>query len=878
MKQLKIILIVGMHRSGTSIFSNLMWQSGFALGKNIDRAPKISNETGHWEHKEITNIQESLLTLLLGAYWNRADEIDLPQDWLSWPETQAAKAQLVDLIKKESTDNKPLLIKDPRTTLLLPLWYEIGTELNASLSIIACLRDPNQIAASLKKRDNVHYEDSIRIWLRHYQSLLRDTECSFYTVRYEELLKNGINVLKNAISFCGEPYNKTILNNAIKTINPALNHHSKDATEDKLPAEAESMYKLLTSNDCHWVSFESVQAHKEYIYNTIKKELSDRVQIIIRTNWRMNFLQRAIRSILAQTHTNWRIYIINDGGADHLIKKTITPYREMLRNKLTIRNLHPAVGMEEATNTAIRMGNEPFICIHDDDDTWHPYFLEKILHLLKRSTHYSAVTNKNEIYESEKNQYREDRSHPCIFPFKNITLHRLKLANPFQPICLMFKRAAIDKIGLFNCKLPVCGDWDFHLRLAQLENIPIIPLRLANYHKRHLSDAIANSSRELQIRFKPAVDCFTDRIQQKHIIDSMIDAAVLYKKNSLLGTQLLSNKVELERKSKTSSNIIRRGINSSISYSIKNNLILSGFYILSINMKNDTPLHGLKVYFTECGEFTEKNAYELQHDTEDKCLLILNCNKGLTNIGLQNFAQENRAGLAEIALYRICPPIDESGIKKGLGRMPNVICGLDDKQRLAPLLNNLENDRDIWITPTKGINYFPLSPAMNGVEEAETEKSLTLLLTADKMLDRYWAKEFLFSSFFPLQWYSRLFDITPPNKIIVDFIAPWFTLTDAEICRLSGTMPEEAKVLLMLTHPTTTSCNPASAEEALELLASHQEKYKIHIESIHQFRNHFSKERVHICFYNGLERNNHLIKDATLQLFVNTKSCAEAQE
>jgi SAM-dependent methyltransferase len=58
---MKLVLICGVHRSGTSLVARLLQAMGANLGSKIDVSPVTSNPFGHWEHDEIWRIQERLL-------------------------------------------------------------------------------------------------------------------------------------------------------------------------------------------------------------------------------------------------------------------------------------------------------------------------------------------------------------------------------------------------------------------------------------------------------------------------------------------------------------------------------------------------------------------------------------------------------------------------------------------------------------------------------------------------------------------------------------------------------------------------------------------------------------------------------------------------
>jgi hypothetical protein len=43
-------------------------------------------------------------------------------------------------------------IKDPRSSLLLPLWRQVAAELELPLKLVLCVRDPAEVTTSLVRR------------------------------------------------------------------------------------------------------------------------------------------------------------------------------------------------------------------------------------------------------------------------------------------------------------------------------------------------------------------------------------------------------------------------------------------------------------------------------------------------------------------------------------------------------------------------------------------------------------------------------------------------------------------------------------------------------------------------------------------------------
>src|SRR5580658_7298555 len=127
----RIVVVLGMHRSGTSLLTSLLAELGVDLGDNLI-AGDANNEAGYWEHAEINRTQDSLLGQLRHSWAGPAWMNPFPLDWqhLAAGERVRFKQELSAMVREGISTAKGVWgFKDPRTTRLLPLWKEIFSEL-----------------------------------------------------------------------------------------------------------------------------------------------------------------------------------------------------------------------------------------------------------------------------------------------------------------------------------------------------------------------------------------------------------------------------------------------------------------------------------------------------------------------------------------------------------------------------------------------------------------------------------------------------------------------------------------------------------------------------------------------------------------------------
>jgi hypothetical protein len=149
----RIIVILGMDRSGTSLLAQLLERMGVWFGEQEDLVgPSYINERGHYEYIPIVRVQEQLLKNLFNV--TQLFKGDLPRGWHRQEAVQALyKEALVShvsrAIKRAKLRGKPFGFKDTRTARVLPMWQEIFEELSVEPVYLETWRDPQAVYMSI---------------------------------------------------------------------------------------------------------------------------------------------------------------------------------------------------------------------------------------------------------------------------------------------------------------------------------------------------------------------------------------------------------------------------------------------------------------------------------------------------------------------------------------------------------------------------------------------------------------------------------------------------------------------------------------------------------------------------------------------------------
>lgn len=152
------VLILGMHRSGTSCLAGSLQALGLTLGQVHEWNPY--NLKGNREHPSIMNLNDAVLAHSGGAW-------DQPPDQPCWTQAHARERDAI-LGELERGGPGAWGFKDPRTLLLLPFWLEALDR----PSFVGTFRHPARVANSLRARGQMPIEVGLALWLTYNQRLL----------------------------------------------------------------------------------------------------------------------------------------------------------------------------------------------------------------------------------------------------------------------------------------------------------------------------------------------------------------------------------------------------------------------------------------------------------------------------------------------------------------------------------------------------------------------------------------------------------------------------------------------------------------------------------------------------------------------------------
>jgi len=201
------ILVLGMHRSGTSALTRLINLLGAALPENILGA-NLSNERGHWEPAEIIALNDAFLAAI-GSRWDDWSAIDF--DTISQAVLNQYKTDLKILLDRLISGDSLFVLKDPRICRLLPVYKDVFEQLDIGCKSVIITRNPLEVSASLMRRDGMIQSQSKMLWLRHMLEAVSNTkEMTRSYVTYSTLLSDWKRELSRVMEELDVNFPKTV--------------------------------------------------------------------------------------------------------------------------------------------------------------------------------------------------------------------------------------------------------------------------------------------------------------------------------------------------------------------------------------------------------------------------------------------------------------------------------------------------------------------------------------------------------------------------------------------------------------------------------------------------------------------------------------------
>jgi hypothetical protein len=269
----KALVVVGMHRSGTSAMTRTLSLLGAALPDGLMGPQPNNNETGFWEPASISILNDEILEAL-DSEWDDVFAFR-PRPYLSnFDRFYVARA--VELLEQEFHGAELIVLKDPRISVLSKFWERALREAGYATQYVVMVRNPLEVAESLRARDAFPREKSLLLWSSYLVAVERDSrDRARIFVSYDQLMNDWRSVQRRIEGAAGIPFPRDTAAAAIEIdrfLERRLRHHEAAAQElfarSDIPEHVKTLYRIFLEA-CHGAEVD------QQAVNAVQSELGE---------------------------------------------------------------------------------------------------------------------------------------------------------------------------------------------------------------------------------------------------------------------------------------------------------------------------------------------------------------------------------------------------------------------------------------------------------------------------------------------------------------------------------------------------------------------------------------------------------------------------
>ena len=187
MSKRRALMVLGMHRSGTSALARVLSLRGAELPTHVMAANR-GNESGYWEPAPIVEFNDELLDFF-GVDWDDPFAPFQVAGGDAAPkklQTRAAK-----LLEQEFNGAELFVLKDPRIALLHAFWFQRLAQAKVKACPVVVMRPFAEVAHSLLRRDHANPEASVLLYVAYGLAIAEAVDGQKATfVTYDQLVND----------------------------------------------------------------------------------------------------------------------------------------------------------------------------------------------------------------------------------------------------------------------------------------------------------------------------------------------------------------------------------------------------------------------------------------------------------------------------------------------------------------------------------------------------------------------------------------------------------------------------------------------------------------------------------------------------------------
>ena len=222
----QLVVILGMHRSGTSLIAKSIELFNYSLGDHLMPAGD-DNPKGFWEDVDLVALNDKFLGSNLASW-----ESPLYGDRLSAELALEFQNDAQKFLAHKLASRNRLAIKDPRMCVLMDFWSAQFARARVNVKYITVYRNPLDIAWSLAARDGMDIEHGLLLAYRYNRLLAEFLGLDAFVVDYGEFIAEPRKQLKRIGAYLEAPADDNAVSEFVDNfVDPDLCHHRHEGSD-----------------------------------------------------------------------------------------------------------------------------------------------------------------------------------------------------------------------------------------------------------------------------------------------------------------------------------------------------------------------------------------------------------------------------------------------------------------------------------------------------------------------------------------------------------------------------------------------------------------------------------------------------------------------
>ncbi|MEX5302397.1 glycosyltransferase [Kocuria sabuli] len=187
------------------------------------------------------------------------------------------------------------------------------------------------------------------------------------------------------------------------------------------------------------------------------------VAVVLRTRGRPAALSRALDDVLAQTFTDWRLVVVDDGGDPAVVDRLLAERQDELAGRATVLHHRRGLGPAAAANRGLRATDSELVVLRDDHEPWTPTFLQRAVVRLEDP----LTTDDGVVVHAQAGE-------PAPAGPAAPTLTGALGGERAAPGSFVYRRAVHGVLGDYDESLAAAAGWEFALRFLETFTVGLV--------------------------------------------------------------------------------------------------------------------------------------------------------------------------------------------------------------------------------------------------------------------------------------------------------------------------------------------------------------------------------------------------------------------